>query len=55
MKFTFVGDAWFAGCIRMNTVSKFKIQCNPVREAGADIFEGVFVGGLFSFSFVLCM
>jgi hypothetical protein len=33
----------------MNTVARVTIQCNPEREAVADVFEGVFVGELFCF------
>ena len=53
--FTFVGDAWLAGWIRINTVARVTIQCNPEREAGADVFEGVSVVESFSSSFVLCL
>ena len=39
--------------IRMNMVAGVAIQRNSEREAVADVFEGVFVGELFLFSFIL--
>ena len=53
--FTFVGDASLDEWIRMNMVARVTIQCNPEREAVADVFEGVFVVELFLFLFVLCI
>jgi hypothetical protein len=53
--FIFVGDVWLDGGIRMNMVARVAIQHNPEREAWFDVFEGIFIGELFLFSFALCM
>ncbi len=47
MEFYFVEDEWLDGGIRMITVARVTIQCNPEREAGAAVFDGVFIGELY--------